>query len=240
MPAPSSSSRAARRASAAPGTRAPLDSHASRAAASACVLPAPPADDDRDAGAVLGEPAHHLNLLVGQGGPAPQRTLDRVWPGDAQAGFLTRRCVFKDPPLEPQQLPRRVPLRSAAANRYHAGARSRVDVGAQRDRRDRRRPIAGAAGVQPQAGGHRGRARAPRRFGRGKDYRVRPEQLQPEWREPARNLGLAPELVRALGGRVRSGPRDERVVEQSSSSSPRRTALPATVRPTPVATCCRS
>ncbi len=36
----------------------------------------------------------------------------------------------------------------------------------------------------------------------------------PEWRERARALGLVPEAVRALGGRVRSGPLDERVVEQ--------------------------
>ena len=77
----------------------------------------------------------------------------------------------------------------------------------------------GAAGVQPAARRHRGRARAARREraprprrsrrcrrGARKDYRVTPEQLVPEWRERAAELGLRPaERIRELArSRARS------------------------------------
>jgi conjugative relaxase-like TrwC/TraI family protein len=38
---------------------------------------------------------------------------------------------------------------------------------------------------------------------RGKDYCVTPEQLVPEWRQRGAQLGLTPEIMRSLGGRVR-------------------------------------
>ena len=78
IPAPSSSSRAARRASAAPSTRRPLASHASRAAPSANVLPgARLPDDDGDARRLEHQAAHHRRLLVGDRRPPPERALDR-------------------------------------------------------------------------------------------------------------------------------------------------------------------
>ena len=49
---------------------------------------------------------------------------------------------------------------------------------------------------------------------RGKDYRVTPEQLVPEWRERAAQLGLSPEVVRSLGGRARSEPLRPEVLEE--------------------------
>ena len=49
---------------------------------------------------------------------------------------------------------------------------------------------------------------------RGKDYRVTPEQLVPEWRERARSLGLTQETIRALGGRAAAERLDEELVEQ--------------------------
>jgi len=49
---------------------------------------------------------------------------------------------------------------------------------------------------------------------RNKDYRVTPEQLVPEWRERAVQLGLTPELVRTLCGRARSAPLPAELVEE--------------------------
>ena len=76
-----------------------------------------------------------------------------------------------------------------------AFSRRRADIEAELERRG----ASGAAAAQVATLATR----------RGKDYRVTPEQLVPEWRERARALGLVPEAVRALGGRVRSGPLDE-------------------------------
>ena len=132
-----------------------------------------------------GDPQLHTHVLVANltlGADGRWSTLDarRIYAHAKTAGYLYEAR-----------------LRSIA----HARARSRVDAGAQRDRGDRRRSTAGAAGVQPPARGHRGRARAPRRFGRGRGAGRHAG-------DPARQ-GL-PRHARAAGAgvaRARAGPR---------------------------------
>ena len=62
----------------------------------------------------------------------------------------------------------------------------------------------------------------------------------PEWRERAVQLGLTPELVRALGGRVRSAPLPAELVEEIAEWLAGPTGLTRAARPpSHAATCCR-
>jgi conjugative relaxase-like TrwC/TraI family protein len=73
-----------------------------------------------------------------------------------------------------------------------AFSRRRVDIEAELQRRG----VSSAAAAQIATLDTR----------RRKDYRVAPEQLAPEWRARAAQLGLTPEAIRALGQRAQSRP----------------------------------
>jgi len=106
IPVLSSSSRAARLASAAPWTRRPLASHAW--AERECLARAGLADDDRDAVAVLRQPPHHLDLLVSERRTPVEHPLERPWHRDAHSRTAAFERVVDDPPLEREQGRRRV------------------------------------------------------------------------------------------------------------------------------------
>ena len=157
-----------------------------------------------------GDPQLHTHVLVANltlGADGRWSTLDarRIYTHAKTAGYLyearLRSIVTRELGVE------WTPVRNGIAEIagvpspvLRAFSRRRADIEAELERRG----ASGAAAAQVATLATR----------RGKDYRVRPEQLVPEWRERARALGLVPEAVRALGGRVRSGPLDERVVEQ--------------------------
>src|SRR3954447_12794105 len=157
-----------------------------------------------------GDPQLHTHVLVANltlGADGQWSTLDgrRIYAHAKTAGFLyeARLRAILTRELGVEWTPVRNGLADVAGvpqSALRGFSRRRAEIEAELERRG----ASGAAAAQVATLATR----------RGKDYRVRPEQLVPEWRERARALGLVPDVVRALGCRGRSGPLDERVVDQ--------------------------
>jgi hypothetical protein len=94
-----------------------------------------------------------------------------------------------------------------------AFSRRRADIEAQLERRG----AASAAAAEVAALATR----------RAKDYRVTPEELVPEWRKRAAELGLDRELVRALRDRERPEPMSSSEVASIAAELASRTGLTA-------------
>ena len=203
-----------------------------------------------------------LPRAVGRGGPARAwRRARRAGDGLVAAAFRHRTSRAGDPQLHTHVLVanlgrgpdgrwsaldgRRLYAHARAASFvYQAVLRGeltrtlgrRVAAGPQGDRRGRRRPEAGAAGVQPAAGGDRGGARPSA----GRRVRARPRRRR--WRRGARRRGgverpsssrsggrgrrssgsAASELARLLGRVARVDGRRRRRGSACSTSSRRR------------------
>ena len=66
------------------------------------------ADDHRDAVSVLRQPPHHLDLLVSERRTPLEHPLERPWHRDAHSRTAAFERVVDDPPLEREQVWRRV------------------------------------------------------------------------------------------------------------------------------------
>ena len=157
-----------------------------------------------------GDPQLHTHVLVANltlGADGQWSTLDgrRIYAHAKTAGYLyearLRSLLTRELGVE------WTPVRNGIAeiagvppSVLRAFSRRRADIEAELERRG----ASSAAAAQVATLATR----------RGKDYRVTPEQLVPEWRERAVQLGLTPELVRTLGGRVRSAPLPGDLVEE--------------------------
>src|SRR5688500_3814729 len=157
-----------------------------------------------------GDPQLHTHVLVANltlGADGQWSTLDgrRVYAHAKTAGYLyeSRLRAVLTHELGVAWGPVRngiADVDGIPAGVLRAFSRRRAEIEAELDRRG----VSGAGAAQVATLATR----------RGKDYRVRPEQLVPEWRTRAAQLGLSPEVVRSLGGRARLEPLRPEVVEE--------------------------
>ena len=157
-----------------------------------------------------GDPQLHTHVLVANltlGADGQWSTLDarRIYAHAKTAGYLyearLRSVLTRELGVE------WTPVRNGIADVagvppavLRAFSRRRADIEAELERRG----ASSAAAAQVAALATR----------RGKDYRVTPEQLVPEWRERAAQLGLTPDVVRAIRGDGRGRGHAAELVEE--------------------------
>ena len=156
-----------------------------------------------------GDPQLHTHVLVANltlGADGQWSTLDgrRIYAHAKTAGYLyearLRSLLTRE--LGVDWTPVRNGIAEIAGvppSVLRAFSRRRADIEAELERRG----ASSAAAAQVAALATR----------RSKDYLLTPEQLVPEWRERAAQLGLTTELVHTLGGRARSAPLSAELVE---------------------------
>jgi conjugative relaxase-like TrwC/TraI family protein len=147
-----------------------------------------------------GDPQLHTHVLVANltlGADGRWSTLDarRIYAHAKTAGFLyeSRLRGILTRELGVEWAPVRhgiAEIEGVPSQVLRAFSRRRADIEAELERRG----ASGAAAAQVATLATR----------RGKDYRVTPEQLVPEWRERARSLGLTRETIAGLAHRTRT------------------------------------
>ena len=167
-----------------------------------------------------GDPQLHTHVLVANltlGADGQWSTLDgrRIYAHAKTAGFLyeARLRALLTRELGVEWTPVRNGLADVAGvprSVLRAFSRRRAEIEAELERRG----ASGAAAAQVATLATR----------RGKDYRVTPEQLVPEWRERAASLGLPEERIRELMGRSavrRLDPELERLIADAAGGAGR-------------------